>query len=67
MPMEVALLEWGTDRGGVRLIGRSGDREMVDAVRRHLVEQLDEDHPTDGSAAQLRLVQPADGDEGDQP
>ena len=67
MPMEVALLEWGTDRGGVRLLGRSGDPEMVDAVRRHLVNQLDEDLRPDDAAAQLRLVSPVDEDEGEQP
>lgn len=40
MGLEVALLEWGEGQGGVRLLGRSGDPELVDLVRQHLAERL---------------------------
>lgn len=38
--MEVALLEWGGGAGGVRLLGRSTDPEIVAAVREHLASKL---------------------------
>ena len=40
MRHEVALLEWGDSTGGVRLLGRSTNPEIVATVRSHLVEQL---------------------------
>ena len=63
---EVALLQWSPG-GGVRLLGKSNDPEMVDTVRRHLVGRLDEAQPADGPTTQLRLVQPVDSDERNQP
>jgi hypothetical protein len=40
MRLEIALLEW-TEPDGVRIVGRSADPRMVEAVRRHLHERLD--------------------------
>ena len=58
---EVALVEWG-ERGRantVRLLGRSKDPNMVEAVRQQLVRELqDPDHLDEGT--QLRLVRRAD-------
>lgn len=60
MPLEVALLQWGDGRGGVRLLGRSTDPGVVDAVRRHLVDQFSDDH--EEARTELRLVRaPSDG------
>ena len=37
MELTVALFEWSTGRiGGPRLVGRIGDRDLVEAVRRRL-------------------------------
>ena len=55
---EVALLQWH-EGGGVKLLGRSGDRDLVDRVRAHLTRKLHGTVP--GSAeANLRLVESAD-------
>jgi len=61
MPMEVALLQWGTATGGVRLLGRSGDPDVVEVVRRHLTELMNED---EDSGPGLRLVPSRDQTEG---
>lgn len=63
MPTEVALLEWGEDRGGVRLLGRSADPDVVNLVRRHLMGRLTEKAPTSESVTKLRLLKPLDGNE----
>ena len=63
MQVEVALLEWAYERGGVRLLGRSSDPELVEAVREHLVQQLGSERQ--GGPAALRLLRPVpeDGDD----
>ena len=40
--MEVALLEWG-DEGRVRMVGRSGDPQLISLVRQRLAEQISGD------------------------
>ncbi len=62
MGLEVALLEWREGRQGLRLLGRSADPGMVEAVREHLVEQLGDTGAPD-DRPKLRLIRPADNDE----
>ena len=47
MPFEVALLEWGDGRDGVRLLGRSSAPDLVETVRAHLVDRLSDDEPSE--------------------
>jgi len=62
MHVEVALIE--TDpRRGVRILGRSADPKLVQSVRAHLVDRLQEDpEPT---MAVFRPVWPHPSSEGD--
>jgi len=39
MSLEVALLEWSQE-GRVRMLGRSGDPQLISLVRECLVEQI---------------------------
>ena len=55
MELEVALLEWNKGEQGVRLLGRSSDPGLVEAVRDHLVDQLGDCRP---ESASLRLIRP---------
>ena len=61
MGLEIALLEW-TEADGVRLVGRSADPRMVNAVRRHLHERLDSQ--IDMAEPSLRVVPGDDDDRG---
>jgi hypothetical protein len=56
MTIEVALID-SDARRGVRLLGRSADSDLVEAVREHLVDQLQ--RRTDSEPPQLHLVGPA--------
>ena len=55
MALEVALLERSDRSGAIRLLGRSSDPGLVEAVRDHLVDQLGECRP---ESASLRLIRP---------
>jgi hypothetical protein len=57
--MEVALLEWNDTEQGVRLVGRSGDPNLIRSVREHLSRDLlgDAEHP----AERLYLVETPSG------
>ena len=55
MELEVALLEWNKGEQGVRLLGRSNDPGLIEAVRDHLMDQLGDDRPR---SAPLQLVRP---------
>ena len=64
MPFEVALLEWGDGREGVRLLGRSSAPDLVETVRAHLVDRLSDDEPSESlKRRRLRLV-PSPKDDG---
>jgi hypothetical protein len=63
MPFEVALLQWGDGTGGVRLLGRSADPGVVDAVRRHLLDQFNDGH--EPARTELRVVRPPSDAQGE--
>jgi hypothetical protein len=61
---EVALIELRDADGGIRVLGRSGDRGVVEFVERHLVASI-RGRPTSGPP--LRVLDGAlDSDEVDQ-
>ena len=45
MALEVALLEWHDESGGIRMLGRCRDRDVVEAVRARLAARLSSDGP----------------------
>ena len=54
MVHEVALIEWSDATGGMRLLGRSRDPQVIAAVREHLADSF---LPTAGRSSDgLRLV-----------
>ena len=58
--LEVALLEWNHEVGGVKFLGRSGDPELVERVRAHLTRKLHRAAPRPAEA-NLRLVESDSG------
>ena len=62
MTLEVALLERTDGSGAIRLLGRSSDPGLIEAVRGHLMDQLEEDRPR---SAPLQLVRPEPSDQAD--
>ena len=56
MGLEVALIEREDVNGGLRLLGRSSDPDLIEAVREHLVHRLQTDGPS--PVATLRLIRP---------
>ncbi len=55
MTLEVALLERTDGSGAIRLLGRSSDPGLIEAVREHLMDRLGDDRPR---SAPLQLVRP---------
>ena len=55
MQLEVALLGWSESHGGVRMLGRSADAEVIRLVREHLIRRLEANEAA-GSPPALRLV-----------
>ena len=62
MALEVALLEWGEESGGVRMLGRSTDPALVEVVREHLTRRLSPYTPGD-SRVPIRLVSNPNGED----
>ena len=58
--LEVALLEH--EAGGVKLLGRSDDPDLIERVRAHLTRKLHRAAPRPAEA-NLRLVESDDGSE----
>ena len=58
MNLEIALLGWDDGRSGVRLIGRTHNAALIDAVREHLIERLETECAPDGPqpSPSLRLL-----------
>ncbi len=54
--LEVALLEWQNGGEGLRLLGRSSDPNLVEAVREHLLGRLGAESPSKRS--KLHLLHP---------
>ncbi len=61
MTIEVALIQTDSDRG-VKLLGRSGDADLVEIVRDRLGAELET--AGTGDAPVLRIVTPLPGSEG---
>ena len=56
MSFEIALLEWSEEHGeeGVRLVGRTRDRDLITVVRRHLLARLqDPSEPDEFPAVEI--------------
>ena len=53
MRLEVALIQWNDQGEAVRLLGRSGDAELVEVVRQHLVQRF---APAQSGELPLRLL-----------
>ena len=57
MALEVALLEWHDESGGLRMLGRCRDRDVVETVRARLAARLASDGRSGRSAPpRLRAV-----------
>ena len=61
MRLEVALMQSDPDRG-VRILGRTTDATLVEAVRGHLIERLNQPPQNQQESSALQLVPRLDPD-----